>query len=150
MNAGTFWRGCAMLLLAVWAIRAGAQLPETALDIGGHKLTVEIASRPEQLERGLMFRRALPEDRGMLFVFAAPQILRFWMKNTYLPLSIAFIDADGVIVNITDMKPQTENIHRSAAPAKFALEVNQGWFRRHGVAAGARIDGLSQKIPAAQ
>jgi len=136
-------RGCAALLFAAWTIQAGAQPSEIELDVGGHALTAEIAIRPEQLERGLMFRRMLPENRGMLFVFAAPKILHFWMKNTYLPLSIAFINADGVIIEIADMKPQTTVIHSSRAPAKFALEVNRGWFRRHGVAAGATVGGLA-------
>jgi len=143
MKADAIRRGGAALLLALWAIQGCAQLPETELDIGGHKLTVEVASDPQQLERGLMYRRMLPENRGMLFVFDAPQILRFWMKNTYLPLSIAFIDADGVIINIADMKPKTISVHSSSKPAKFALEVNQGWFRRNHVGPGLRIGNLA-------
>ncbi|HUO44331.1 MAG TPA: DUF192 domain-containing protein [Burkholderiales bacterium] len=141
-------RVCSALLM-LWALPALAQLPEIELEIDGHRLTVEVASRPQQLERGLMYRRMLPENRGMLFVFDAPQALNFWMKNTYLPLSIAFIGANGVIVNIDDMKPQTTRIHSSSAPAKFALEVNQGWFRRNHIEPGAHVGNLAQ-IPAAQ
>ena len=137
-------RWCTALLLAAWAVCAAAQQSATSeLTVGGQRLTVEVAAQPEQRERGLMYRRMLPENYGMLFVFDAPQMLRFWMKNTYLPLSIAFIDADGVIVNITDMKPRTLNTHSSVKPAQYALEVNQGWFKRHGIAAGARVGDLA-------
>ena len=150
MKTKVIYRSCAALLLAVWATHVFAESPETELTINGHQLIVEIAASPQQLERGLMYRRMLPENRGMLFIFDAPKILRFWMKNTYLPLSIAFINADGVIVNITDMKPKTTNIHDSAAPAKFALEVNQGWFRRNSIGPGMRVENLARASAAAQ
>jgi uncharacterized membrane protein (UPF0127 family) len=144
MKTNAIYRGCAALLLALWAIHVSAQqLPKTELTINGHQLIAEVASSPQQLERGLMYQRMLPDNRGMLFVFDAPQILRFWMKNTYLPLSIAFINADGVIVNITDMKPKTTNTHDSAVPAKFALEVNQGWFRRNSIGPGMHVENLA-------
>jgi len=148
MSNNSLRRWCATLLLALWTTHALAQLPETELTINSHRLTVEVASSPQQLERGLMYRRMLPENRGMLFVFDAPQILRFWMKNTHLPLSIAFINADGVIVNITDMKPQTTNIHASVAPAKFALEVNRGWFRHNRIGSGMHVENLSRAAAA--
>ncbi len=151
MKTNAIYRSCAALLLSVWAIHVFAQpLPKTELTINGHQLIVEVASSPQQLERGLMYQRMLPENRGMLFIFDAPKILRFWMKNTYLPLSIAFINADGVIVNITDMNPKTTNIHDSAAPAKFALEVNQGWFRRNSIDPGMRVENLARAAATAQ
>ena len=122
-----------------WAAQA---LPEIALEIKGHKVTAEVAGTDAARATGLMHRRMLPENRGMLFVFpqAAPQ--SFWMMNTYVPLSIAFIDEGGTIINIADMKPLTTDPHPSAKPAKYALEVNQGWFAKRGIKAGAKIEGL--------
>jgi uncharacterized membrane protein (UPF0127 family) len=129
-----------------WADQA---LPELALEIKGHKLTAEVAATDAARTTGLMYRRMLPENRGMLFVFpyASPQ--SFWMMNTYVPLSIAFIDESGAIVNIADMKPLTTATHPSAKSAKFALEMNQGWFAKRGIKPGARVDGIA-RAPAAQ
>jgi uncharacterized membrane protein (UPF0127 family) len=124
-------------------------LPEIALSIKGHKLTAEVAATDSTRTTGLMYRRMMPENRGMLFVFASAQPQSFWMMNTYLPLSIAYADEHGVIVSISDMKPLTTDPHPSAKPAKYALEMNQGWFARRGIKAGARIDGLKD-APAAQ
>jgi uncharacterized membrane protein (UPF0127 family) len=140
----------AVLTLALCSTLTCAQtaLPEIALAINGHKLTAEVAATDGTRTTGLMYRRMMPEDRGMLFVFAYAQPQSFWMMNTYLPLSIAFVDEQGIIVNITDMKPLTTDPHPSAKPAKFALEMNQGWFARHGIKAGARIDGLKDAPPA--
>jgi len=134
----------AILILAFCGAHALAEqaLPELALEIKGHKLTAEIAATEAARATGLMHRRMLPENRGMLFVFpyTAPQ--SFWMMNTYIPLSIAFLDEAGAIVNIADMKPLTTDSHPSAKPAKYALEMNQGWFAKRGIKAGARIEGL--------
>lgn len=96
-------------------------------------LRVEIADTVETMTRGLMERQSLPPDQGMLFVF--PQLTRspFWMKNTYIPLSIAFIGEDGTILHIEDMEPLTETFHTPPMDYRYALEVNQGWFRAHGV-----------------
>ena len=127
---------------------ADAALPEVALAIQGHKLTAEVAATDSSRTTGLMHRRMMPENRGMLFVFAYAQPQSFWMMNTYLPLSIAYVDEQGIIVNITDMQPLTTNPHPSAKPAKFALEMNQGWFAKRGIKAGARIDGLKDAPPA--
>lgn len=108
-----------------------------ALRIGSHQLSVEVAATSTQREQGLMFRRKMPADQGMLFVFPAEQPLSFWMKNTYLPLSIAFIDANHEIINIEDMAPLDEQSRTlSLGPALYALEVNQGWFDEHGIKAG--------------
>lgn len=127
---------------------ADAALPEITLSIKGHKLTAEVAATDSSRTTGLMHRRMMPEDRGMLFVFAYAQSQSFWMMNTYLPLSIAFVDEQGVIVNITDMQPLTTDPHPSAKPAKYALEMNQGWFAKHGIKAGIRIEGLKDAPPA--
>ena len=127
---------------------ADAALPEVALAIQGHKLTAEVAATDSSRTTGLMHRRMMPENRGMLFVFAYAQPQSFWMMNTYLPLSIAYVDEQGVIVNITDMQPLTTNPYPSAKPAKYALEMNQGWFARRGIKAGARVDGLKEAPPA--
>jgi len=143
-------RQLAILVLVFCSAHAWADqaLPELALEIKGHKLTAEVAATDASRTTGLMYRRMLPENRGMLFVFpyASPQ--SFWMMNTYVPLSIAFIDESGTIVNIADMKPLTTDQHASTKPAKFALEMNQGWFAKRGIKAGARIDGLKDAPPA--
>lgn len=114
-------------------------LSEIVLEIGDHALTVELALREHDRMLGLMFRRHLPHDRGMLFVFADDAPRSFWMLNTFLPLSIAYLDAEGVILNIEAMKPlDTSLSYPSAGLARYALEVNQGWFLEHGIEAGAR------------
>jgi uncharacterized membrane protein (UPF0127 family) len=94
-----------------------------------------------------MHRRMLPENRGMLFVFREPAQQSFWMMNTYIPLSIAFIDERGAILNIADMKPLTTDPHPSAGPAKYALEMNQGWFAKRGIKRGAVVQGLHKAPP---
>jgi uncharacterized membrane protein (UPF0127 family) len=127
---------------------ADTALPEITLEIKGHKLVAEVAATDATRTTGLMHRRMMPENRGMLFVFpyASPQ--SFWMMNTYIPLSIAFIDEHGAILNIADMKPLTTDPHPSAGPAKYALEMNKGWFAKRGIKAGATIDGLKNAPPA--
>jgi uncharacterized membrane protein (UPF0127 family) len=140
-----------VLLLALAACcalaRADTALPEVTLQIKGHKLVAEVAANDSARTTGLMHRRMMPENRGMLFVFAQTQPLSFWMMNTYLPLSIAFADEQGVIVNIDDMKPLTTDPHPSSKPARFALEMNRGWFAKRGIKAGARIEGLKNAPP---
>lgn len=100
---------------------------------------VEIANTPAERERGLMERTELAEDAGMIFVFDREQILRFWMKNTLIPLSIAYIDSVGRIVDIQDMQPLDENTYPSAEPAQYALEVNQGFFEERGIEVGNEV-----------
>ncbi|MCL2309173.1 MAG: DUF192 domain-containing protein [Proteobacteria bacterium] len=118
-------------------------LPTIELTIGAHIVTAEVAQTPEQRERGLMYRFTLPNGGGMLFVFDQPQPLSFWMKNTPAPLSIAFIDAHGIILNIRDMAPNDDTtLHRSQGNALYALEVSQGWFTRQGIKAGMSVRGL--------
>lgn len=96
----------------------------------------EVARTPEARERGLMFRQEVPQGTGMLFVFPEVAIRSFWMRNTFVPLDIAFLDEHLVVVDIQAMEPQTEDLHQSARPAMFALEVPQGWFAEKGIRVG--------------
>jgi len=116
----------------------------TIYSSGGGKveLMVEIADDPREQTRGLMERTALGEDRGMLFVYPDEEVLSFWMKNTLIPLSIAFIGSDGRIVDLQDMKPLDDDPphYVSAEPARYALEVNKGYFEKHGIKVGDRAD----------
>ncbi|MDR2711047.1 MAG: DUF192 domain-containing protein [Burkholderiales bacterium] len=118
-------------------------LPTIELTVGAKTVTAEVAQTPEQRERGLMYRFTLPSDHGMIFVFDHPQPLSFWMKNTPAPLSIAFIDEHGAILNIREMAPNDETtLHTSKGNALYALEMRKGWFAEHGINAGATIRGL--------
>ena len=125
---------------------AAAELVTTTLTIGTHKLTAEMATTPAQMQTGLMNRFSLKTDHGMLFVYDRPGPLSFWMHNTFIALSIAFISADGTILNIEDMQPQTDDPHWSKGPAQFALEMKKGWFADRGIVAGNHVDGLN-KLP---
>lgn len=130
-----------VIIIGLNAVGAENRIKERAiLNINGRPLYVEIASTPEKRQNGLMFRKHLGENEGMLFVFEKEKILSFWMKDTYIPLSIAFIDKNGVIVNIFDMKPFSLKPVVSTLKCKYALEVNRGFFRRCGVEVGDKID----------
>jgi uncharacterized membrane protein (UPF0127 family) len=135
------------LLLAVPAASC-AQVPEIPLVVNGHRLTAEVAATEGTRAQGLMHRRILPENRGMLFVFRETAQHAMWMMNTYIPLSVAFLDERGVIINIEDMKPHTQDTHPAAKPARYALEMNKGWFEKRGIKPGARIEGLERAPPA--
>ncbi len=125
------------------AVEAGAaELSTTVLTINQHNLTAEIARTPDERSTGLMNRFSLKPDHGMLFVFERTEPLAFWMKNTFVPLSIAFIAEDGRIINIEDMAPQTEDTHLSKGPARYALEMKKGWFAEKGIGPGAVVKGL--------
>ena len=113
---------------------------ENFLKIKGIKIKVEIADTPEKTKAGLMFRTKLAENEGMLFVFPYPDIHSFWMKNTYIPLSVAFINSEGTIVSIQDMQPLDESPHVSPALILYALEMNQSWFKRHDVRVGDKVE----------
>jgi len=132
----------AFVMLAAQAACA-AELPTTMLTIGEHKITAEVAVTPDQREVGLMNRFSLKPDHGMLFVFERTEPLAFWMKNTFIPLSVAFISEDGRIVNIEDMAPQTENPHWSKGPTRYALEMKKGWFAERGIGPGAVVKGIA-------
>lgn len=116
-------------------------LPRTELTAGMHRISAEVAADHASRATGLMHRRSLAPNHGMLFVFQEKSPQCFWMRNTLIPLSIAFLDDDGRIVNIEDMAPMTENSHCSKEPVRFALEMEQGWFQRRGVSAGDRLGG---------
>ena len=104
---------------------------------GADTVGAEVARTPEQRERGLMFREALEEGRGMLFVFPDAQVRSFWMRDTFLPLDIAYMDESLIVVDIQGMEPQSEALHQSARAAMFALEVPLGWFAKKGIEVGA-------------
>ena len=118
--------------------------PEITLKINGQSLAAEVVNVDETRQRGLMFRKTMAENHGMLFVFPESAFHSMWMQNTYLPLSVAFIDDAGVILNIADMQPLTTDSHTAAGFARYALEMNQGWFAKRGIKAGAKIEGLGK------
>lgn len=132
--------------IALMALRPAGALADPLMTfpvrIKGHALRVELADTPETRRIGLMNRRQLGADSGMLFVFDAPTPQAMWMKNTLIPLSVAFVGADGRILNIEDMQPLTETAHPSAGPALYAIETNAGWFRTRGIRPGDRVEGL--------
>jgi uncharacterized protein len=116
-------------------------LPTVRLSAGMHQIQAMVANTPNQRQIGLMHRKDMAQHEGMLFVFEQPSQQCFWMRNTPLPLSIAFIADDGTVVNTDEMKPQTDESHCSAKPVRFVLEMNQGWFSKKGIKPGARITG---------
>ena len=120
---------------------------QTPIQVGPQRIEVDIASTPQQLAHGLMGRRSLPDGHGMLFVFPSTEHVCMWMKNTLLPLSVAFIDSHGTIINIADMQPQTLTPHCSMLAARYALEMPQGWFAAHLVGRGARLSGFPFGTP---
>jgi uncharacterized membrane protein (UPF0127 family) len=128
---------------------AAADLPTVELGSNGQRIVAEIAATEATRMTGLMNRFSLQPDHGMLFVFREAHPQAFWMKNTYVPLSIAFIGADGRILNIEDMAPLTESTHPSRGPALYALEMKKGWFAQHGIAAGDPVLGLD-RVPQAK
>ena len=139
------------LLFAAWLLAPGLAVADPLLtypiQIGEHRLRVELANTPDTREQGLMFRQHMAADSGMIFVFPRDQVVAMWMKNTHIPLSVAFLDKYGRIVNIEDMEPLSEQTHRSARTVRFALETNQGWFKARGIKAGAKVTGLDRLPP---
>jgi hypothetical protein len=123
-------------------VACGSKLPTATLDVGGHKVAVEIAGTYESRQLGLMYRDHLGQDDGMLFAYKDDDVRRFWMKDTRIPLSIAFANREGEIVRIEDMKPFDTHTTSSLVPAAYALEMNQGWFEKNGVVKGAKITGI--------
>lgn len=139
------WTVCAALaLFDVWPSAARAEMPVRALSAGVHLIQAEVASTAPSRQEGLMFRRTLGPNRGMLFVFPESARHCMWMRNTYIALSVAFMDEHGNILNIDDMQPETENNHCAARPARYALEMSHGWFAKRGIAAGQRIAGVEE------
>ena len=133
------------LTLALTGACAGAQqLPLMELTAGFHRVEAEVAANNAARMQGLMQRKTMANQRGMLFVFDHDAQHCMWMKNTYLPLSVAFLDAQGRILNIEDMQPQSEVNHCAAKPARYALEMNVGWFSQRGIKRGDRIGGIDK------
>ncbi len=124
-----------------------AELPAISINAGLYVIRAEVANTFETRARGLMYRETLGPNQGMLFVFQAVERHCMWMKNTPLPLSVAFIDERGEVVSISEMAPHTETSHCAARPARFALEMNKGWFAAKGVRAGSKIQGLDKAPP---
>jgi hypothetical protein len=131
----------AALLLCCNAL-AGVSFRTAHVKVAGHPLKVELALSDPQREQGLMFRKELGRNDGMLFVFDEPGYHSMWMKNTLIPLSVAFIDGEGRILNILDMEPQTLDAHTAAGPAVYAIETNKGWFVEKKIMPGATVTGL--------
>jgi len=129
---------CALLLPSSPAMAAGT----ITVKIAGHALKAEIATTDEERAKGLMFREKMGKNDGMLFTFDEPGYHSMWMRNTLIPLSVAFIDKGGTILNILDMEPKTENLHTSAGPASYAIETNKGWFAERKIKAGDKVTGL--------
>ncbi len=149
MMTKTLIRQCLRAGMLAFAASAGvalAQMPVVELTVGMYRVEAELAHLPATRATGLMHRPSMPVNHGMVFVFADDSRHCMWMRNTLLPLSVAFIDAQGRILNIEDMQPQTDDSHCASAPARFALEMNQGWFAERGIKAGQPVRGVT-KLP---
>ena len=138
-------------VLALFAVCASAwaqnspqmNLQRVEITAGMYRIQAQVAASPQERQTGLMFRRDMPQHEGMLFVFEQPATQCFWMKNTQLPLTAAFVADDGSIVNLADMQPLSEESHCSAKPVRYVLEMNQGWFAKRGIKAGAKLSGAA-------
>ena len=119
-------------------------MPVMELSAGFHRIEAEVAASDQNRQVGLMNRKAMPQQRGMLFVFTQNNTHCMWMRNTLMPLSVAFIDDEGYIINIEDMQPQTEDNHCARQPARYALEMNLGWFAQRGIKPGVKLGGLDK------
>ena len=131
--------GLALFCVALPAV-VGAAAGQVAIEAEGHRILAEVAGTPDARARGLMFRTTLPPDRGMLFVYPNDARHCMWMRNTDVPLSVAFLDGHRRVINTDEMAPQTDASHCATGPARYALEMPAGWFARHGVGAGTRLD----------
>lgn len=141
MNRFAFALSAALLTLSA---HAQNRLPVTELTAGFHRIEAEVAVDQSSQAKGLMHRRSMPANHGMLFVFSRTNRHCMWMRNTLLPLSVAFLDAQGKIINIEDMQPETEDNHCAASPARYALEMNIGWFSAKGIKPGFQIGGIEK------
>ncbi len=131
-----------LLAALLYSAAALAQLPTVQLNAGMYLIRAEVAADFAQRSRGLMHRRELAPNAGMLFLFDEPGAHCMWMKNTLIPLSVAFLDDGGEIINIADMTPHSEQAHCAARPARYALEMNRGWFAARGIKPGTRLGGI--------
>ena len=135
----SLWLVC--LSFSAWSQQAQTQLPRVVLQAGMFQIDAQVAATPAQREIGLMHRQEMPTHEGMVFVFEQASKQCFWMKNTLLPLTAAFVDEDGTIVNLADMKTQTLDPHCSDKPVRFVLEMNQGWFAKRSIKKGFKLKG---------
>ena len=127
---------------APWAQQAPQpRLPTVSLGAGMHNIVAEVASTPLQRQIGMMMRTEMAQHEGMLFVFEQPEVQCFWMRNTLLPLAIAFVADDGRIVNLSEMQPRSDDSHCSSQPVRYVLEMNRGWFSKRGLKAGDKLRG---------
>ena len=118
------------------------RFPVISLNAGMHVIKAEVAAKDAERQQGLMHREKMGPNEGMVFLFEAPASVCMWMKDTLIPLSVAFIDDSGKIVNIEDMQPQTTDSHCARKPIRYALEMNQGWFKQKNIKPGTAIEGL--------
>jgi len=136
LRAAALWLLCAAVPVAM----AASAADRVTIDANGHRIVAEVADTPDARDRGLMFRTAMPADHGMLFVYPNDARHCMWMRNTYVPLSVAFLDEHGRVINTDEMVPRTDTSHCAAGPARFVLEMPAGWFLQHGVGGGTRLD----------
>ncbi|MFZ2267817.1 MAG: DUF192 domain-containing protein [Azonexus sp.] len=147
MHKRLFAACCGLALSA--AAWGQAAMPVIELTAGFHRIEAEVAATDQNRQVGLMQRKSMAAQHGMLFVFTQANTHCMWMRNTLLPLSVAFLDEEGKIINVEDMQPQTEDNHCARRPARYALEMNLGWFSQRGLKAGTRLNGL-EKAPRGQ
>lgn len=133
--------------LAAQAQDRAQHLPTVTLGAGMHNIKAEVAETPQEHEIGLMYRTSMGANEGMLFIFERPGQQCFWMKNTLIPLAVAFVADDGTVVNVDEMKPQTLDPHCSTKPVRFVLEMNTGWFARRGIKEGSKLSGAPFGTP---
>ena len=138
-----FMRSLLIGLALAAAPALAQQLPTVQLRAGMHLISAEVAADYETRARGLMHRKSLAQNAGMVFRFEQPSVQCMWMKNTLIPLSVAFLDEKGTVINIADMQPHSEQSHCAAKPALYALEMTQGWFAQRGIKPGMKLGGLS-------
>jgi uncharacterized membrane protein (UPF0127 family) len=136
-----------LLLAVLLSAVARAELPVVQLATGMHLIRAELADSMGTRMEGLMHRKSMPQGSGMVFVFEEAAAHCMWMKNTLIPLSVAFIDEAGAIINIADMQPHSEQSHCATRPARYALEMNKGWFAQRGIKSGAKLRGLEKLSP---
>lgn len=139
-----------ILFLPAWT--AAQQSPQlnlqrVKLNAGMHVIDAQVALTPQERQTGLMLRKDMPQHEGMLFIFEQASEQCFWMKNTLLPLTAAFVTDDGTIVNTADMKPETTDSHCSAKPVRYVLEMNKGWFAKKGIKQGSKLSGPMFEVP---
>ena len=142
MNKTIFAALCGLALSAV--AMAQNAMPVLELTAGFHRIEAEVAATDQNRQLGLMQRREMAPQHGMLFVFTQDNTHCMWMRNTLLPLSVAFLDEEGKIINVEDMQPQTDDNHCARRPARYALEMNLGWFAQRGLKAGTKLNGLDK------